>query len=84
MIYNRSSREGEWTFFSKWLRIPIERTFFLGGGGAKRLPRTQTIGNSVCTSRRFAVHKQLAIPYVRRDDFLAELGLASALPEVPK
>ena len=31
----------------------------------------------------FAVHKQLAILYVRRDDFLAELGRASALPEDP-
>ena len=30
-------------------------------------PRTQTIGNSVCTSRRSHVHKQFAILYVRRD-----------------
>ena len=33
----------------------------------KGLPRSQTIGNSVCTSRRLGCHKQLAILYVRRD-----------------
>ena len=33
----------------------------------KGLLRTQTIANSVCTSRRSHVHKQLPILYVRRD-----------------
>ena len=32
-------------------------------------PRTQTIANSVCTSRLSHVHKQLPILYVRQDDF---------------
>ena len=42
----------------------------------KMLPRPQTIANSVCTSRRSHVDKQLPILYVRRDDFL---GRAAAL-----
>ena len=46
---------------------PLDRT-------PKGLPRRQTIANSVCTSRRSHVDKQLPILYVRRDDFLGRVA----------
>ena len=53
--FKSSSREGEWTFFCKWLRIPIERTFFWAQKGShvhKQLATLYVETTSLYTNNR--------------------------------